>query len=360
MAERGLKTSLISFAPSPKRWPAALTAAISMAVPVAVATAAGATSLGLLAGLGAFTALYCVPLSRRDRLRVLPLIGVALVLASTLGVSLSGSRPLTALGLLVVGAAAVWLVQGIVLGPPGALFFILVFGIAGHLSAPTAIGGAGIDGRLVIALVAAGSLFAILVVVVPLLVPGVRRAGGKPTPMRVLFPEYRLSPSDRRVAVRLTVALACSALLGYLLGLGHGYWIAGSAVAILSVGHSRTLSATRGVHRVLGTLVGAGLFLLVASLEPHGYVLALVLAALQFTIELVVIRHYALALVFITPLVLVISTSSSRSPVLEVVGERVLDTLIGAAIAMVLLVASWGLDRRNRRAAGPGGTPPVT
>lgn len=360
MAERGLKTSLISFAPSPKRWPVALTAAIAMAVPVAVATFFGATPLGLLAGLGAFTALYCVPLSRRDRLRVLPFIGLGLIVASALGVALSGSRPLTAIGLVVVGSAVIWLVQGIVLGPPGALFFILVFGIAGHLSAPVGIGGAGIDGALVILLVLAGSVFAYLVVVVPLLVPAVRRGAGGPTPMRVLFPAYELSATDRRIATRLTVALAVSALIGALLGLGHGYWIAGSAVAILSVGHSRTLSATRGVHRVLGTVVGAGIFLLVASLEPHGYVLALVLAALQFTIELVVIRHYALALVFITPLVLIISTSSSTQPVLAIVGERVLDTVVGAAIAMTLLLISWARDRRLAAASKRSDTPPIT
>ncbi|MBF4514625.1 FUSC family protein [Plantibacter sp. VKM Ac-2885] len=360
MAERGLKTSLISFAPSPKRWPAALTAAIAMAVPVAVATFFGLTPLGLLTGLGAFTALYCAPLSRRDRLRVLPLIGAGLVTAAALGVAMSGSRPLTAIGLIVVGSVVIWLVQGIVLGPPGALFFILVFGIAGHLTAPVPIGGAGLDGGLVILLVAAGSAFASLVVVAPLLVPAVRRSAGKPTPMRVLFPEYRLSATDRRIATRLTVALAISAVLGAVLGLGHGYWIAGSAVAILSVGHSRTLSATRGVHRVLGTVVGAGIFLAVASLQPHGYILALVLAALQFTIELVVIRHYALALVFITPLVLIISTSSSTQPVLAIVGERVLDTLLGAAVAMLLLLVSWGHDRRRAASSDAPGTPPIT
>jgi len=360
MAERGLKTSLISFAPSPKRWPVALTAAIAMAVPVAVATFFGATPLGLLAGLGAFTALYCVPLSRRDRLRVLPFIGAGLIAAAALGVSVSGSRVSTTIGLIVVGSLVIWLVQGIVLGPPGALFFILVFGIAGHLSAPAAGGGAGIHGGLVILLVAAGSAFAYLVVVVPLVVPAVRRAAGSPTPMRVLFPEYSLSATDRRIAIRLTAALAISAVLGALLGLGHGYWIAGSAIAILSSGHSRTLSATRGVHRVLGTLVGAGIFLLVASLEPHGYVLAIVLAALQFTIELVVIRHYALALVFITPLVLIISTSSSTQPVLAIVGERVLDTVLGAVIAMLLLLVSWGRDRRSSRSTGAPAVPPIT
>lgn len=360
MAERGLKTSLISFAPSPKRWPVALTAAIAMAVPVAVATFFGLTPLGLLAGLGAFTALYCVPLSRRDRLRVLPFIGAGLIVAAALGVLVSSSRPLTAVGLIVVGSAVIWLVQGIVLGPPGALFFILVFGIAGHLSAPVANGGSGLHGGLVILLVAAGSIFAYLVVIVPLLVPAVRRAAGKPTPMRALFPEYSLSATDRRIAIRLSVALAISAVIGALLGLGHGYWIAGSAIAILSVGHSRTLSATRGVHRVLGTLVGAAIFLLVASLEPHGYVLAIVLAALQFTIELVVIRHYALALVFITPLVLTISTSSSTQPVLAIVGERVLDTVIGAAVAMLLLLISWGRDRRVAASAGTQDTPPIT
>jgi uncharacterized membrane protein YccC len=46
--------------------------------------------------------------------------------------------------------------------------------------------------------------------------------------------------------------------------------------------------------------------------------------------------------------------------VLAIVGERVLDTLLGAAVAMVLLLVSWGRDRRRAASPDAPGTPPIT
>jgi uncharacterized membrane protein YccC len=57
------------------------------------------------------------------------------------------------------------------------------------------------------------------------------------------------------------------------------------------------------------------------------------LGALQFTIELVVVRHYALALVFITPLVLLLTGAATGSiGSVDVALERIIDTIVGAAL----------------------------
>jgi uncharacterized membrane protein YccC len=97
------------------------------------------------------------------------------------------------------------------------------------------------------------------------------------------------------------------------------------------------------VHRAVGTAAGAALFLLLARLGPEGVVLGLVLGALQLAVELVVVRHYALALTFITPLVLLIATAATGGALAstDVALERVVDTVVGAAIgiACALLVA---------------------
>ena len=84
---------------------------------------------------------------------------------------------------------------------------------------------------------------------------------------------------------------------------------------------------------MLGTVVGAGLDALLALLHPSGLWLALLLGALQFTIELVVVRHYALALVFITPLVLLLTGAATGDiGSMDVAGERIVDTIVGAAL----------------------------
>lgn len=72
---------------------------------------------------------------------------------------------------------------------------------------------------------------------------------------------------------------------------------------------------------------------------------------MQLVIEIVVTRHYALALVLITPLALTIGTAAANVDPLDVVGERILDTLLGAAIAAVVLMGSWLVRRRGADAA---------
>ena len=57
---------------------------------------------------------------------------------------------------------------------------------------------------------------------------------------------------------------------------------------------------------------------------------------LQFSIELVVVRHYALALTLITPLVLLLLGAATGSTGdMSIAMERVVDTLAGAALGAV-------------------------
>jgi uncharacterized membrane protein YccC len=99
----------------------------------------------------------------------------------------------------------------------------------------------------------------------------------------------------------------------------------------------------------LGTLLGVAVFGLVVLIEPTGLPLVLLLALLQCIIEIVVTRHYGLALVFITPLSLTISTAGNMSGARAVVSDRIVDTLLGAIIALVVLgVSEWLLAHRPR------------
>jgi uncharacterized membrane protein YccC len=81
--------------------------------------------------------------------------------------------------------------------------------------------------------------------------------------------------------------------------------------------------------------------------EPHGLWLVALLALLQFAIEVVVVRNYAMALTFITPVALMISAAAGTDTPLTLISERVVDTVLGAVIAMaVLVVGEW--IRRGR------------
>jgi uncharacterized membrane protein YccC len=174
-------------------------------------------------------------------------------------------------------------------------------------------------------------VFSYLVALSPLLVPRARATPARR--MRELLPGPSLDADARMLLLRVVVVALIGTLLGVVVDPARTYWIVGSAVAVIGVAAARRAAFERGLHRLLGTLVGAAVYILLALLHPAGIWLAVLLGALQFTIELVVVRHYALALVFITPLVLLLTGAATGSiGSLDVAGERLLDTLIGAAL----------------------------
>jgi uncharacterized membrane protein YccC len=114
------------------------------------------------------------------------------------------------------------------------------------------------------------------------------------------------------------------------------------AGAVLQASHVSRSSTIRAMHRILGTLLGVAIFSLINLAEPRGLWLVAVLALLQFAIEVVVARHYALALTFITPTALTISAAGGTDGSLALGTERLVDTLLGAAVAMaVLWTSEW-------------------
>jgi uncharacterized membrane protein YccC len=119
------------------------------------------------------------------------------------------------------------------------------------------------------------------------------------------------------------------------------------AGAVLQTSHVSRFSAIRAMHRVLGTVLGVAIFGLIKLADPRGFWLIVILALLQFSIEVVVARHYALALTFITPTALIISSAGSSGDLIALGVERLVDTLFGAAIAMAVLWISEWVRRRQ-------------
>lgn len=319
--------SLFAFAPSRgRRWPLALQAAVGIAAPIALMSGLGAAPLGYIAATGAFTVLFLGAASTRDRVRVLPLVASGLLLSGALGVLVAGVPWLVGMGVVAVAVVSAAATFGFRLGPPGPLFFVLVFGLSAHV-----VGASAVTPVVYVTALAAGCAFSCLLAAAPLLLRGARAV--RPTPWGRLLPGPALDPDARMLVVRVTIVAILGVLLGLVVDPVRSYWIVGSAVAVIGVAAARRDAFQRGLHRVLGTVVGAGVYALLAALHPSGLWLALLLGALQFTIELVVVRHYALALVFITPLVLLLTGAATGTiGALDVAGERIVDTLVGAVL----------------------------
>jgi uncharacterized membrane protein YccC len=224
------------------------------------------------------------------------------------------------------------------------MFFVLLTGVASRLVGPASLGGDGLAPGLVLGMLAIGCAISYLVVMAPLLLPSVRR---KDSALHLERPpiRFQLDEPSRIILERIVVATVIAGLISTPLGIHRAYWVMIAVVVILQNGHRVRLTALRAVHRVLGTLIGVGLFALILVFEPRGIAVGIVVMVLQFIVETIVIRNYGLALVFITPLALLIADQSGSADIGETISVRVLDTLLGAVIALVVLFGSF-LARR--------------
>ncbi|MFB7588610.1 FUSC family protein [Streptomyces sp. NPDC056169] len=152
-------------------------------------------------------------------------------------------------------------------------------------------------------------------------------------------------------ALRMVLGTGLAGGAALLLGLGHGYWAAVSAAAVLHSVNVRT-ATQRAVQRTLGTVVGLALALAVLAAHPDPVVLVLVIVLLEFLLEYVVARNYGLGVVFLTPLALLLTDLAAASPTEALVQDRALASVLGMGIALLcaLLVVHDRAAVRARRA----------
>lgn len=140
-------------------------------------------------------------------------------------------------------------------------------------------------------------------------------------------------------ALRLAVTLAVAAALYRVMALPRGYWVPLTALVILKPDFFTTV--VRGAARVGGTVTGVVLAsALIAVPDPAGWfriVLVVVFGAAIYTILNV---NYAVFSVFMTAEVVVLLSFFEQVPAAVALQDRLLDTLIGSALA-VTAFAVW-------------------
>ena len=160
---------------------------------------------------------------------------------------------------------------------------------------------------------------------------------GRPGPLQLLREAIRPGSTTLPVVARVGIAVPVAGFIASALGVDHAYWAMSAAVLILHQGLDWLRTLQRGIQRLLGTWAGLVLAAVILGLHPQGLWLVLTVAVLQFTIEMFVVRNYALAVVFITPAAL---TIASGGLVVGDVGDlllaRGLDTLIGFVVAVAV------------------------
>ncbi|MEU8675134.1 FUSC family protein [Streptomyces sp. NPDC048560] len=167
------------------------------------------------------------------------------------------------------------------------------------------------------------------------------RAARRPV-LRALAPGSPLLP----VAARTLIGCALAGYVCAALGAGRPYWAIVTAASLYQA--NITLSWNRTLQRTLGNLIGVLVFAAVLPLSRTGP-LALIGCCLffNFAAEALITRNYWLGSVAVTPMALLVLEFGGTHPAGELIGDRVLDTLVGAAVGFLAAAAVT-----NRRATG--------
>src|SRR5690606_9687010 len=170
----------------------------------------------------------------------------------------------------------------------------------------------------------------------PGVVPGVVPQG-HPGALAVLAEALRPGALSRTVVLRVGLAALLAGWVGAQFHLERLYWAVAAAVLMLHQGFDWNRTLVRSIERLLGTWVGLLLGGAIIVLYPQGIWLALAVMGLQFAVEMLVLRNYALAVVFITCAALLLASGGQpvAAPGAYVLARGV-DTAVGCAVALLV------------------------
>ena len=314
----------------------AVRAVLSVGVPLLVLLLIGRLDLSVYASFGAFAALYGRADAPRTRVRMQATAGAILVAAMLVGTAVS-ALALPALASVAVVAVIAALVTLFAYRaqwhPPGALFTVFAAGATASFPAT------GTTFLTVLLVGGASVVWSLLVTIAFVLV---RRGSWARS--------HRARPPIGSIAWEMTATVGTAALLAGVIGVllvgTHWYWAMVGAVAAVGGAHV-TARLIRGVQRLVGTLLGVLIAAGLLALHLPPWLVIVVAVVLQAGAELFVGRNYGIAMLFITPLaLLMVSLASPVAPEM-LLRDRVIETLIGVAVGTVVAIVSAGLRRRS-------------
>ncbi len=147
-------------------------------------------------------------------------------------------------------------------------------------------------------------------------------------------------------AGRITLGAALAGGIAWAAGWQHPAWAAIGATAVMQGSHLH-VTMSRALQRMAGTMVGAGLVWLILAQHPPLWAIVLAVVAFQFLTEVIIGFNYALGQITVTPMALLMTVLASPTPLLgNMPVERVMDTMLGAVVGIVLAVLFSSADDR--------------
>lgn len=314
---------LFAFNNVSRPWHMPIACGITIGAPAVLGAMTGTFTEAMIASLGSMVFLYLGPTQTTSRMLTMILCSfgfMACLTVATLSVAISWMPPIA---LLCIAFTVTLITRYYKLPPPGSFFFILASCIA--MAMPYQL--SAIPER--VGLIAIGGMWAVFMAFLYSLLTGGHRL------------EKRAQEIDPRVnaiileSLFLSLVVAGSYGFALWLELNNPYWVPISCAAILQ-GATFRIVWHRNVHRIGGTIVGMFLASALFSFHPNALTLAIAVVILQTIVEVFIIKNYGLAVIFITPLTVIMAEITSSGIDAGVLLEhRLIDIVLGSCIGFV-------------------------
>jgi len=315
---------LTTLTPSDRTWQMPFTAALAIGLPLMVGAYFNHLEYGLVSSLGGLVFLYLPNTPMHHRMVTIMACAFALTSCYALGVISHFSSALLVPVLTFISILITMLCRFYSLGSPGSLFFIMAAAIGAYTPLNP------LQVPLMVGLVSMGALLACLLAFFYSL-HALRRNPAKAAPA-LATPTFDYVVFD---SVIIGTFVGISLLLAQSLHLEKAYWVPVSCLAVIQ-GVSVRAIWNKQLHRIAGTSIGLlvswGLLLLITD----KWMVCLTIMLLTFMIEMIVVRHYALAAVFITPLTILLAEAATMDHglVAALIQARFFDTVLGCLVGL--------------------------
>lgn len=310
---------------SDRLWQMPFAAALASGLPLIVGAYFNRLDYGLVSSLGGLVFLYMPNTPLYHRMVSVMACGFGMAACYTLGLISHFFAPVMMPVLIFIAILVTMVCRLYALGPPGSLFFIMTASIGAYTPVNV------LQVPLMVGLLTMGSLLACLIGLL-YSVYVLRLQAPKPvTPLPPATFDFVVFDS---VVIGAFVGISLAA--AQLLQLEKAYWVPVSCLAVIQ-GASLRAVWSKQLHRVIGTSIGLLVSWGLLLLPMDKWTISMTMMALTFVIEFTVVRHYAFAAVFITPLTILLAEAATLghgSPS-ELIHARFFDTVLGCFVGLI-------------------------
>lgn len=171
-------------------------------------------------------------------------------------------------------------------------------------------------------------------------------SGLKPQALLELAKEmFNVNSKQFKYALRVAIGLSFGVFVFKIFKIDHGHWIALTMIIVIQPYYGATRK--KGVERIAGTVAGIVLGGVIMLLPlPHDVFVGL-LVVISFFVAYFLRNNYKVGVFFVTVMMVVMMQISQQGS-WELIGWRVLSTLIGAALALITSYAFWPVWEKQR------------